>query len=202
MTLFQPLANSSWKRHTIPFCHAGAKPSRSRRTVNLLATNEFLLEAPPHPCHPERSRGTCCAPFPNATANVRLLGNQGSLTMRILKQAFPSFAAGNQLTTFLYLHPKLPQRPNLSALKQRRKVASCAPTQPVMAHCGKYPTLIRRIRSHDQKIGTGFEAAMARACRVKPIVPTMALKRRRLMVLMKFRCSWWRNASTPESALQ
>ncbi len=26
------------------------------------------MEAPPHPCHPERSRGTCIAPLPNATA--------------------------------------------------------------------------------------------------------------------------------------
>ncbi len=47
---FRPLANSAM-----------------RSTLQPLANSSGSA---PHPCHPERSRGTCGAPFPNATATV------------------------------------------------------------------------------------------------------------------------------------
>src|ERR1700677_4689627 len=36
--------------------------------ASLSATSQISPEAPPSPCHPERSRGICCAPFLHATA--------------------------------------------------------------------------------------------------------------------------------------
>src|SRR5580658_7724742 len=48
---------------------------------------------------------------------------------------------------------------------QGREVASSAPTPSATAHCGRYPNSDRRIGSYNQKIGVGFEAAVARARR-------------------------------------